>query len=104
MSAAERLKGKRGEREFERLLERFDLDYVREQDGRTQGADFLIERAFALDVKRRNRQRIPVWLATTGAGLPAHLAPLTASRADGAPWIVAGYAVDLLPVLRAASR
>jgi hypothetical protein len=101
-------KGKRGEAEFEReylaaygLLH--GLDYVREQDGRTQGADFRVGHV-CIDVKRRERIDIHGASREIEERTPVHLVPVIAYRKSHEPWRVSMTADDFFTLLAASLK
>ena len=96
MGKASRSKGKRGEREFEQLIVAHSIsDYLREQDGRTQGADFRIG-SFCVDVKRREQVAIRQWSREIEARTAHPLMPCIAYRTNGEDWRVSMKAGDWL--------
>lgn len=103
MSARERIKGKRGEAELCRLFDRVGVEYVREQDGRLQGADFRLEGFVALDGKRRERMRLLEWSRELEARTAEHLVPVVAYRPSRDHWRSSLPLLDLLDLLRRAT-
>ena len=100
MSAMSRDKGKRGERELSTLLAATGLPYLREQDGRTQGADFRVEQ-FAIEARYRERLEVPAWCAELELKTPDHLVPVLAWRKNKHPWRVSMTFADWLELVRA---
>ena len=96
MSKSERDKGKSGEREVEAMIRRRDVHVLREQDGRTQGADFLVERFMAIDAKRRNRVEILKWSREIEEKVDPSIVPVIAYRPDREPWRASLLLEDLL--------
>ena len=90
-------KGKRARAEFEKLIVAANIsDYLREQDGRTQGADFRIGN-YCVDVKRRETDRDPPVVARGGSQNPG-LGADPVYRLPTQPRAVAGLnAGDRLP-------
>ena len=80
-----RAKGKRGEREVGQILSAAGLSYLREQDGRTQGADFRVEQ-FCVEARYREKLEIPAWSVEIESKTPDHLVPVLAWRKNGHPW------------------
>lgn len=106
MGKPSRDKGKRFELEVSHALDAAGLSYIREQDGRTQGADFLIERHVALEARRRkdiSAVRLNAWAEELEQKIPAHLSPVLAFRADHQPARVTMLLADFIEILRAAS-
>ena len=93
MAKLSRDKGKIGERELGHLFASAKLPYLREQDGRTQGADFAIEQ-FRVEARRRNQLRIIAWSRELEDKTPDHLVPVLAYRPDREPWRVSMLATD----------
>jgi hypothetical protein len=96
MSKSERRKGKDGEREVEAIIRRRDVHVLREQDGRTQGADFLVDRYVAIEAKRRNRVEIVKWSRELEAKVESGILPVIAYRPDREPWRASLPLEDLL--------
>ena len=103
MSRMSRDKGKVAERDVGHILDRHHLPYLREQDGRTQGADFLVDGRFTLEVKRREQLRLVEWHRQLEAATPAHLTPVVAWRPSREPWRASLLLADLLDLARAAA-
>lgn len=97
-------KGKAGEREITRELVRRGIEHVREQDGRTQGADFLIQRTFALDAKRQETLLLPRWHREVEGRTPSHLVPVVAWRRSREPWRVSLLLSDFLDLIEGAGQ
>lgn len=93
MSGLSRNKGKAGERELGHLLTEAGLSYLREQDGRTQGADFAVG-PLRIEARRRNQLRIVAWSKEIEDKTPDHLVPVLAYRPDREPWRVSMLATD----------
>jgi hypothetical protein len=96
VSKASRDKGKVGEREVGHMLDRYKLPYLREQDGRTQGADFLIDRRFAAEVKRRERFSLVEAHRHVERMADDHIVPLVIWRPSREPWRVSMLLTDFL--------
>lgn len=94
-----RAKGKTAEREWGHLLDRWTLEYIREQDGRTQGSDFLVERQYMVEVKRRERLSLDEWSRQVEEDCPPHLVPVVAYRRSHQPWRVSLKAEDFFALL-----
>jgi len=100
MGAMSRDKGKRGERELSTLLAATGLPYLREQDGRVQGADFRVEQ-FCIEARYREKLEIPKWCAELELATPDHLVPVLAWRKNNAPWRTSMLMSDWLDLIRA---
>lgn len=96
MSKLSRDKGKTAEREVGHMLDRYGLSYLREQDGRIQGADFVIDRRFAAEVKRRERLSLVEYHRELEAKTPAHLTPVVIWRPSREPWRASLLLTDFL--------
>lgn len=101
MSAMSRSKGKAAEREVGHILDRAGFPYLREQDGRTQGADFRVGDV-VLEVKRREALRLLEWHREVEAKTPDHLLPVVAWRTSREPWRVSLSLTDFLDLLKEA--
>jgi Holliday junction resolvase len=99
MSKLSRDKGKRGEREVCHALDRRGLPYLREQDGRTQGADFLIDRRFTAEVKRREKFSLLEAHRHVEGLSDKHLTPVVIWRPSHQPWRVSMLLEDWLDLI-----
>lgn len=104
MSRASRDKGKRGERELCQILDQRGLPYLREQDGRTQGSDFLVERTYMLEAKRQERLKLLDWHHQVEGNASGHLVPVVAWRPSREPWRASLLLADLLDLIEEAGR
>ena len=105
MSVTSRRKGKRGEADFAIDLDRRELRYLREQDGRTQGADFLIDGVVAVEVRRRRRMLVATWHHQLREKITsADVMPWLDVRADREPPLVVMLRSDALDLLEEAGR
>lgn len=100
MGAMSRSKGLRGEREVGHIFTDAGLHYVREQSGRTQGADFLVERFLFTEARYRQKLEIPKWCAEVELACPDHLVPVLAWRKNDAPWRASLLLTDLAELLK----
>jgi hypothetical protein len=104
MSARERSKGRRAEREVELLVLEAGVECDRSLSGRRQPAGDLSLTGVALEVRRRNRVRVVEWSRAHEERTPSHLIPAVAYRGDGEPWRVSLPLADFLDLLREAAR
>ena len=81
-----RQKGKEGERELGHEFDRLGLQYIREQDGRQQGSDFLVERLYVVECRRRENLSLSAWHKAHEAKTPAIFVPVIAYRRSREPW------------------
>lgn len=86
MSATSRSKGKRAETEAQHIFERRNLPYIRQQDGRLQESDFVLDRRFAVEVKRRESLSLLAWHRHLEGVTPGHLVPVVMWRPSREPW------------------
>lgn len=100
MSARERTKGRRGEREVELLALEAGLDVDRNLAGRVQRYGDVALPGVALEVRRRNRVSICEWSRTHEELTPSHLIPAVAYRPDNEPWRVSLPLADFCELLR----
>lgn len=104
MSARERTKGVRAEREVERLILDAGIPCDRSLSGRVQPAGDVSLPGVALEVRRRNRVRVIEWSREHEELTPSHLTPAIAYRPDAEPWRVSLPLADFLDLLREAGR
>ena len=100
MSARERSKGRRAERELELLILEAGIDCDRSLSGRRQPAGDLSLPGVALEARRRNRVRLVEWSREHEHRTPSHLIPALAYRPDGEPWRVSLPLADFLELLQ----
>jgi hypothetical protein len=100
VSARERSKGRRAEREVERLVLDAGIRCDRSLGGRRQPAGDLSLPGVAVEVRRRNRLRLLEWSREHETRTPQHLTPAIAYRADGEPWRVSVPLNHFLDLLR----
>lgn len=96
-----RSKGKRGEREVGHILTEAGLSFIREQDGRTQGADYLVEQYICAEARFRKQLRIIPWSQEIEAKTPEHLVPVLAYRPNGEPWRASMLLTDWAAMVKA---
>lgn len=104
MSRMSRDKGKAAEREVERRLEQRGFHVIREQDGRTQGADLLVNGTYAVEVKRRERLELVKWHRHLEHSIPGHLTPVVAWRPNHEPWRASLLLADLVDLIEEAGK
>lgn len=89
-----RNKGREAERQVGLMLERYKLPYLRPQNGRLQDCDFVIDRRFAGEVKRREKLALVQYHRELEAKTPGHLTPIVIWRPSREPWRVSLLADD----------
>lgn len=102
MAKFSRDKGKVAEREVERRLEQRGFHVIREQDGRTQGADLLVNGTYAVEVKRRERLSLLDWHRQLEGRIPGHLVPMVVWRPNREPWRASLLLADLADLIEEA--
>lgn len=101
MGAKSRDKGKRGEAALCPIFDRAGVPYLREQDGRLQGADFRLDE-IVMEVRRREQLRLVAWHRELEAKTADHLVPVLVWRPNNEPWRVSQLLTDWLDMLQRA--